>query len=197
MEDRVHIGLVHHKECHAAGVEDAAAQEEEATPEAEGTEGGTYAHQDAPTHEKITAQREFMEFLQINRSKRDAQRRTSPYEAEDGPTHPFGMRANGYQGVGGICTCNQQIDGAMVKDLKDLFGSQSGRKSMIDTAHGIENDHGAAIDGTADHAVDVSVKCCHNNTQRGKCDTQAAAHDVGDHVEDLFPAGIMGEFTLR
>jgi hypothetical protein len=86
MEDGMQVTFMYHKKRYSSGVENTAAQEEEATPEAQRSEGGNNANQDAPSHQEIADHCKFMEFLQVNGGERDTECGAPPHESENRPT---------------------------------------------------------------------------------------------------------------
>lgn len=74
-----------------------------------------------------------------------------PDDAEDAPTEGA---AHGDEGEGGVGARDEEVDGGVVKDLKELFDLVTA-EAVIERRGEVENNHSAPEDGTRYHGPSV------------------------------------------
>ena len=80
----------------------------------------------------------------------------------------------------------------MVNDLHDLFGS-AGIQAVVDAGHGINTDHGGAVDGSAQNVAPAAHPADSQNAEDAADDRKTSTCNVGHHVHDFLTLGIAGK----
>lgn len=87
---------------------------------------------DAPSHCKVAYHGEYLVAFQINGIQCDSECRRTPDHTEDRPPESGVVFAERTQSNRGVRSGDQQKDGAVVDDLKNLFARGVRAKSVID-----------------------------------------------------------------
>ena len=74
----------------------------------------------------------------------------------------------------------------MVDNLHD-FLCKALVQAVVDAGHGVQDGHGGAIDGAAHYVDGFMLPDSHHHAQHQSKDAKGPSHDVGYHVENLFP----------
>ncbi len=142
MPDGVHVmDLLLYIENHAQRIQHAAYNQCNQTERGYALIEGLNGKNNAPAHEDIAECGNFTEFFQIDRGHHDSENRRTPDAAEDRPAKPQGL--NAAEGEGGVGSCDQQENGVVVENLKDLFCNRR-YKCVVQCGHGVEDDQGCA-----------------------------------------------------
>ena len=197
VKHRMHVPVLfpHAIEYRTDGIRDAAQQQQHGAAGGEHLHRGADKEDDAPAHGQETDHGKDFVPVQVNGRQGDGHGGASPHDPENHPGVDRIPGAQRGQHDGGIGTGNQKIDGAVVDHLENLFGHFRAQ-AVVDAGHGVQQDHGGAVDGAADHPPDTAVDSGHDHAQHQRGNGERPSHDVGHHVEDLFAFGIVWQDTV-
>ena len=179
----------------ADGVCDAAARKIGKAVPRYGFDERSYRENDAPAEGDIADHGEALVFFQIDRVEGNAQRGHAPDHAEQHPSDG-GIHA-AYRGKGDrrIGSGDQNKDGAVVENLKDLFRA-SGQKSVINARHRIQKNDRNAVYDRPRKAVRVAADCRKDDAQHQKRNPQCASDNVRYHVKNFLSLCVGGQNTF-
>ena len=83
----------------------------------------------------------------------------------------------------------------MVNDLHDLL-SHAGLQPMVNTGYAVQGDHAEAIDGRADHTVDIAVQRREGNAQAQGRHAHGPAHNMRDRIHNFLSHRIVGQHPV-
>ena len=112
---------------------------------------------------------------------KDAADGQKPNHSKDTPSQ---RPSNGDKGEGGVGTCDEEVDGGVVKDLKELFEAMA-REAVVEGGGKVKEDHAGSKDDSRDHSPSVF----------GKKADEDKADDRGDDSKSVGDRG--GEFFSR
>jgi len=180
----------------ADGVGNSAEEKEHRTAEAESDDGGLDVHQDAPSHTEVADHRKELILFQVYGIEHDTECGKSPDDTEYHPTHRGIYASQGHEGVGGVCTGDQDEYRAMIDYLQHLFCVKAVRKAVIDAGYSIEHDHRGTENRAGYHAPNALVPGGHDNAEHRCDDADGAADDVSGHIEYFLRMRIVGKLSL-
>ena len=112
---------------------------------------------------------------------KDAADGQKPNHSKDTPSQ---RPSNGDKGEGGVGTCDEEVDGGVVKDLKELLEAMA-REAVVEGGGKVKEDHAGSKDDSRDHSPSVF----------GKKADEDKAGDRGDDSKSVGDRG--GEFFSR
>ena len=83
----------------------------------------------------------------------------------------------------------------MVNNLHDFFATHC-RESVIDTGHGVEENHTPAVDATAHNAPRVFLYDGNPKAGQQYHNAQCATYNMSDHVGNFLATGIVGQESI-
>lgn len=160
--------------------ESAGAHPGDAVP-ADGVDEGTNGKDGEPSLEEVYEGRGHFKTADGEAFEDDAGDGQGPLDAEDGPAERAVQRD---EGEGRVGAGDEEIDGGMVEDLKDVAGAGAD-EGVIERGAEINQDQGGGEDGAGDDVPGGAARGG-NDEHGGSGDGEAGADAVGDGVgEDV------------
>ena len=148
-----------------------------------------------PAHADIADHGEDTVLFQVDGRQYRGQHRQRPLKAEEAPAQGRVQRTEGGQQHRGVGAADEEVNGAVVDDLHDLL-AHAGLQSVVHAGNGEHGNEGGAVDGAADDAPVVLVQCRPHHAGQQYHNPQSSAHNVGNHVHELFSPGVVGKMPV-
>ena len=149
-------------------------------------------HHTKPAHEEIAHERHRLEAPRKKDLEENTEYRTPPDHAENGPAQCTAQRNEGIRGIG---SCNEQVDGGMIDDLENSPGARASRR-VVERRPKVEKDERHTIDGTADHLPCTFSKAGKNNEYNEYGNTDEKTDPMREGIGQLL-GGAIGTFSFQ